>query len=59
MPLHAGSGARVKAWAEKLEECTRLRKGYQQQQAVGLMSLEELGEMLKELEETASWQRRS
>jgi hypothetical protein len=41
-----------KAWAEKLEECTRLRKGYQQQQAVGLMSLEELGEILKELEET-------
>jgi hypothetical protein len=41
-----------KAWAEKLEECGRLRKAYQQQQAAGLMSLEELGGMLKELEET-------
>ena len=41
-----------KAWAEKLEECGRLRKAYQQQQAAGLMSLEELGGMLKEVEET-------
>jgi site-specific DNA recombinase len=40
------------AWAEKLEECGRLRKAYQQQQAAGLMSLEELGGMLKALEET-------
>jgi hypothetical protein len=30
----------------------RLRKAYQQQQAAGLMSLEELGGMLEELEET-------
>jgi site-specific DNA recombinase len=42
----------AKAWAEKLEECARLRKAYQQQQAAGLMSLEELGGMLEELEET-------
>ena len=42
----------AKAWAEKLEECARLRKAYQQQQATGLMSLEELGGMLEELEET-------
>ena len=41
-----------KVWAEKLEECGQLRKAYQQQQAAGLMSLEELGSMLKELEET-------
>jgi site-specific DNA recombinase len=41
-----------KAWAEKLEECDRLRRAYQQQQAAGLMTLEELGAMLKELEET-------
>src|SRR5215213_3396131 len=39
-------------WAEKLEECARLRRAYQQQQAAGLMSLEELGSMLKDLEET-------
>jgi site-specific DNA recombinase len=40
------------AWAEKLEECARLRSAYQQQQAAGLMTLEELGSMLKDLEET-------
>ena len=42
----------AKAWVEKIEECARLRKAYQQQQAAGLMSLEELGGMLEELEET-------
>jgi site-specific DNA recombinase len=41
-----------RAWVEKLAECDRLRKAYQQQQAAGLMTLEELGTMLKELEET-------
>ena len=30
------------AWAKKLEECDRLRSAYQDQQAAGLMSLEEL-----------------
>jgi site-specific DNA recombinase len=40
------------AWAEKLEECARLRSAYQQQQAAGLMTLEELGSMLKDLEQT-------
>jgi hypothetical protein len=40
-----------KTWAEKREECTRPRKAYQQQQAAGLMTLEELGEALAELEE--------
>ena len=39
-------------WAEKLEECERLRSAYQDQQAVGLMTLEELGSKLKGLEET-------
>ena len=42
----------AEVWAEKLEECARLRRAYQQQQAAGLMSLEELGSMLKDLEET-------
>jgi hypothetical protein len=39
-------------WAEKLEECDRLRSAYQDQQAMGLMSLEELGSKLKGLDET-------
>jgi Recombinase zinc beta ribbon domain len=38
-------------WAQKLEECDRLRSAYQDQQAVGLMTLEELGSKLKGLEE--------
>jgi site-specific DNA recombinase len=40
------------AWAKKLEECDRLRSAYQDQQAAGLMTLEELGLKLKGLEET-------
>jgi hypothetical protein len=39
-------------WAEKIEECARLRNAYQDQQAAGLMTLEELGSKLKELDET-------
>jgi site-specific DNA recombinase len=42
----------ARAWAEKLEECARLRGGYQDQQAAGLMTLEELGAKLKGLEQT-------
>jgi hypothetical protein len=38
-------------WAEKIEECARLRNAYQDQQAAGLMTLEELGSKLKELDE--------
>jgi site-specific DNA recombinase len=37
-------------WAEKIAECFRLRSAYQDQQAAGLMTLEELGAKLKELE---------
>jgi hypothetical protein len=40
------------AWAEKFAECSRLRSAYQDQQAAGLMTLEELGAKLKELERT-------
>ncbi|MBA2618761.1 MAG: recombinase family protein [Rubrobacter sp.] len=39
-------------WAEKLDECDRLRGAYQDQQAAGLMTLEELGSKLAGLEET-------
>lgn len=45
-------GRKSRVWAEKLAECDRLRKAYQQQQAAGFMSLEELGAMLKDLEGT-------
>jgi hypothetical protein len=39
-------------WEEKLAECSRLRSAYQDQQAAGLMTLEELGSKLAELERT-------
>jgi hypothetical protein len=38
------------AWADKIEKCDRLRKAYEDQQAAGLMTLEELRERLEELE---------
>ena len=41
-----------RAWVEKLAECDRLRRAYQQQQAADLMTLEELRTMLKDLDET-------
>jgi DNA anti-recombination protein RmuC len=41
----------AKAWADKVAECIRLRAAYQDQQAVGLMTLEELGEKLAQLGE--------
>jgi site-specific DNA recombinase len=41
----------AKAWAEKAAECARLRAAYQDQQAAGLMTLEELGEKLAQLDE--------
>lgn len=46
------TGEQAAAWTKKLEECDRLRNGYQDQQAAGLMTLEELGSKLKGLEET-------
>jgi hypothetical protein len=42
----------AETWAEKLEVCARLSRAYQQQQAAGLMILEELVSMLNDLEET-------
>jgi site-specific DNA recombinase len=41
-----------RAWADKVAECARLRAAYQDQQAVGLMTLEELGAKLTQLDET-------
>jgi hypothetical protein len=40
------------AWTQKLEECERLRRAYQDQQAAGLTTLEELGERLEDIENT-------
>jgi site-specific DNA recombinase len=42
-------------WAEKIEECSRLRSAYQDQQAVGLMTLEELGSKLKDWTRLEAW----
>jgi site-specific DNA recombinase len=41
----------AKAWADKAAECVRLRAAYQDQQAAGLMTLEELGSKLSDLDE--------
>src|SRR5215203_1871706 len=41
----------AKAWADKAAECARLRAAYQDQQAAGLMTLEELGSKPSELDE--------
>ena len=51
----SGPGDSVKQaelWTQKFAECSRLRKAYQDQQAAGLMTLEELRERLEELEST-------
>jgi recombinase-like zinc beta ribbon protein len=42
----------MRLWEEKIAECASLRSAYQDQQAVGLMTLEELGSKLAKLEET-------
>lgn len=41
----------AEVWAETIAECARLRNAYQDQQAAGLMTLEELGSKLREVEE--------
>jgi len=42
----------TKAWLERLEEADRMRAGYQELAAKGLMTIEELGMRLEELEAT-------
>jgi site-specific DNA recombinase len=42
----------AEVWAKTITKCVRLRNAYQDQQAVGLMTLEELGSKLKDLDET-------
>jgi hypothetical protein len=46
----------AQAWAETIIKCVRLRNAYQDQQAAGLMTLEELGSKLKDLDEPACTQ---
>jgi hypothetical protein len=41
-------------WEEKMAKCSRLRSAYQDQQAAGLMTLEELASKLAKLEEIRS-----
>ena len=41
----------AEAWSRKLEECARLRRAYQDQQAAGLITQRELGERLSELDD--------
>jgi site-specific DNA recombinase len=42
----------AEAWTKKIAESDRLRSAYQDQQAAGLMTLDELGSKLKELDRT-------
>jgi hypothetical protein len=42
----------VEAWMGKIAECDHLRSAYQDQQAAGLMTLDELGGKLEELKST-------
>ena len=42
----------VRLWEERIGECSRLRSAYQDQQAAGLMTLEELASKLATVQET-------
>jgi chromosome segregation ATPase len=42
----------AEVWAQKIAECDRRRSAYQDQQAAGLMTLDELGSKLRELDDT-------
>jgi site-specific DNA recombinase len=44
-------GREAEAWGQTIAECARLRGAYQDQQAAGLMTLEELSSNLRKLEE--------
>jgi site-specific DNA recombinase len=51
---HSDPKREATPWEEKIAECSRLRSAYQDQQATGLMTLEELASKLAKLEETHS-----
>ncbi len=42
----------AKAWLDRLAEADKMRRGFQEQAAKGLMTLDELEERLKDIEET-------
>jgi chromosome segregation ATPase len=42
----------AEVWAQKIAECDQRRSAYQDQQAAGMMTLEELGSKLRELDNT-------
>jgi hypothetical protein len=44
----------AEVWAQKIADCDQRRSAYQDQQAAGLMTLEELGTKLRELNNTRS-----
>jgi len=48
---HGNLEGEARAWSDKLEECVRLRSAYQDQQAAGLMTIEELRSKLANLEQ--------
>lgn len=50
--LHGDPDHETKVWLEKLAEIDRMRSGYQDLVAKGLMTLEEPGEKLQDLQET-------
>ena len=49
---HLDPDKEARLWVEKVSECARKRSAYQDQQAIGLMTLAELSEKLADLEET-------
>jgi hypothetical protein len=49
--MHRDPSREVKVWLDKLAEADRMRRGYQEQTAKGLMTLDELHERLKRIEE--------
>ena len=49
---HTDSAQEVETWEARLGECASLRSAYQDQQAAGLMTLDELRSRLEELDET-------
>ena len=50
--MHGNPDKEVEAWAKKLTEVDRMRSAYQDQQAEGLLTLDELRTKLAALEET-------
>ncbi|HEV2743324.1 MAG TPA: recombinase family protein, partial [Rubrobacter sp.] len=49
--MHGDAGQEAKVWVDRLAEADTMRRGFQEQAAKGLMTLEELEERLKEIEE--------